>query len=554
MSPQPRVVHSSRLRGSIRALLAIGIFVLLAVVHTWPLASDPARLSRIDNADTALNAWIVSWIAHQLPRDPLALFDANIFHPERGTLAYSEPLIVPAVIGAPLRWAGASPILTYNLLLLAGFAFTALAMSHLVTVWTGDWIAGLLAGSLLAFNAHTLTRFPHLQAHHAQWLPLTCLALDRLLNMARWRDAVWLAGFIILLALTSGYLAVFAVIVVAVSLAVRPGAWARPHTRSVLARLAVSALIVLTMVGVVLAPYRTAFGDDERARPLGEAAFYAAHGVSYLSTISRFHYATWSQPFYESSSESLFPGLLPLALLMVALVPPGRTWRDDRRRMLVGMGIAGVVLSFGPATPVYRWLYALFPPMLGIRAAARFGYLALFAVAALAGFGLAQLRTKWAGQRWMTATAVSLVVLANLETFSAPRSFVPFEGFSPIYGAIARDPLPGAVVEFPVYLRENIHLNGPFVLASTVHWRPLINGYSGFTPESYARLAIELRTFPDPHTIRLLTDLSVSHVVVHTRAYLPEDLAILLPALAARPELTFAMDDDRGSRLYRLER
>ena len=46
---------------------------------------------------------------------PLHLFEANIFYPAHDALAFSEPLIVPALIGAPLAWAGASPVLVYNL-------------------------------------------------------------------------------------------------------------------------------------------------------------------------------------------------------------------------------------------------------------------------------------------------------------------------------------------------------------------------------------------------------------------------------------------------------
>ena len=61
----------------------------------------PATLSRNDNGDAQLNEWILAWVAHQLPRAPLQLFQANIFYPAQDTLAFSEPLIVPALLGAP---------------------------------------------------------------------------------------------------------------------------------------------------------------------------------------------------------------------------------------------------------------------------------------------------------------------------------------------------------------------------------------------------------------------------------------------------------------------
>src|SRR5215212_11505371 len=95
---------------------------LLAVAHTWPLAADPGTLSNNDNADAQLNEWILAWVAHQLPRDPAHLFQGNIFYPAHDTLAFSEPLIVPAILGAPIAWLGGSPVLVFNLLVLAGFA------------------------------------------------------------------------------------------------------------------------------------------------------------------------------------------------------------------------------------------------------------------------------------------------------------------------------------------------------------------------------------------------------------------------------------------------
>src|SRR5262245_17928631 len=89
----------------------LGLFVALAVAHTWPLASDPEHLARHDNRDTMLNEWIIAWVAHQMPRNPLHVFDANIFYPERNTLAYSEPMFPQAAMAIPLFAAGASPVL-----------------------------------------------------------------------------------------------------------------------------------------------------------------------------------------------------------------------------------------------------------------------------------------------------------------------------------------------------------------------------------------------------------------------------------------------------------
>ena len=98
-------------------LAALVFFAAMAVLHSWPLASDPVNLARLDNHDAALNTWIVAWVAHILPRAPLSLFEAPILFPEQHSLAFSEHMFVPSVMGAPLLWLGASPVLVYNLLI-----------------------------------------------------------------------------------------------------------------------------------------------------------------------------------------------------------------------------------------------------------------------------------------------------------------------------------------------------------------------------------------------------------------------------------------------------
>ena len=234
---------------------AVGIFLLLAVVHTWPLITDLNHLSG-GNDDEWLNAWAISWVAHQLPRDPLHLFDVNIFHPEPQAFALTEPLIVPGLMGAPLRWLGASPVLTYNVLVILGFTLTALAMYALIVTWTGDHWAGLLAGALLACSTPLITRIPHLQILHFYWVPLAVLALERLFTRRRTRDAAWIGVCVVGAGLTSGYLVVFVTFALGAAFVTGARYWWGPQGVGIFIRLGVAAVITLLLLLVVLGPYR----------------------------------------------------------------------------------------------------------------------------------------------------------------------------------------------------------------------------------------------------------------------------------------------------------
>ena len=58
--------------------------------------------------------WTLAWNAHAFVSQPLSIFDANIFHPLRNTLALSENLIGSAVFAAPVLWLTENPVLAVN--------------------------------------------------------------------------------------------------------------------------------------------------------------------------------------------------------------------------------------------------------------------------------------------------------------------------------------------------------------------------------------------------------------------------------------------------------
>ncbi len=170
---------------------------------------------------------MVSWVAHVLPTDPLNLFNAPIFFPEPRTLAYSEHMLVPSLMGAPLLWAGVDPVVVYNLLVLAGFALSGWTMSLVMSAWTGSMTAGIVSGMLFAFNAHLLTRLPHLQALHVEFLPLALYAFDQVLVRSRRLPsaALALAAAFVLQALCSNYTLVFLSAALIVAAIVRLPEW-----------------------------------------------------------------------------------------------------------------------------------------------------------------------------------------------------------------------------------------------------------------------------------------------------------------------------------------
>ena len=523
-------------------LASLALFVAVALVHTWPLASDLAHLTRHDNRDSMLNEWIVAWVSHQLPQSPLHLFDANIFYPERDTLAYSEPMIVQSIMAMPLLWAGASIVLAYNLVLVAGFALSAWTMALVVQRWTRDWTAGLAAGAIFGFNAHSLSRIPHLQAQHLEFLPLALYALDRVFEAPTLRNGLKLAGWSVLQSLTSIYLLVItAFALIASTIARLPDVKRRPLL--VLGSLGAAAAASLLILMPFLLPYWHVSRDLGLVRTLDDAAGFSASGWSYLSTPARVH--TWWSSRFSEGGNVLFPGVLGLLLTAIAVVR-GDALRDPRARMCLVAGITGVALSFGAHLPGYAVLYAVMPILHGIRATARFGVLAIVAVAVLSGFGVVALRRSVPVRAWAPLSTI-LVLVASFESLAAPLGLTRFEAIPPIYADLPRSDNT-VVAEVPFYNSRNAQFHAVYMLYSVSHWQHLVNGYSGFQPPSFYQNAQALEGFPDARSFARLHELGVTHLFVHTEQ-LPDDT---VDRLNARDDLQ--RTGDFGSIiLYRLK-
>src|SRR5947207_1540284 len=100
-------------RSILRESLVAALFLLLAVLMTWPLAMHLDRAMG-DPSDPLFTAWTLDWdyyaTTHRLP-----LFDAPIFHPDKSTLAFSEHMYGIAMLFFPLFALGIPALTIHNL-------------------------------------------------------------------------------------------------------------------------------------------------------------------------------------------------------------------------------------------------------------------------------------------------------------------------------------------------------------------------------------------------------------------------------------------------------
>src|SRR5439155_5330313 len=180
---------------------------------------------------------------------------------------------------------------------------------------TGDWVAALTGGILMGFNAHTLTRMPHLQAQHVEFLPLALFAFDRLLADPRIRHTIGFAVWFALQALASFYLLVLTSVALVAAFVVRPDAWLGKRAGKVIASLVLGGAIAACVLLPYLLPYWR-LSHAGFTRPIEQVADFAATWRDYLTTpgrIPRLAIARWG------GSNVLYPGAAGTGLALVAI-------------------------------------------------------------------------------------------------------------------------------------------------------------------------------------------------------------------------------------------
>lgn len=522
---------TGRVTGRFRELGAAAVVVAAAaIVVTWPQA---ARLGTAVNdfGDPLLNSWTLAWVAHALTSQPLHLFDANIFHPELATLAYSESLILPGLMVSPLLWAGADPILAHNILVLAGYAGSGLAMFVLVRSLTGQSGAALVAAVAFTVYPYRIESYGRMQIQLVWWMPLSLWAVHCAARMPTIRHGVLAGIFVAAQVYSCLYYGVFALIPLAIISAA--SVLTAPSRGRTLRALGIGAVVTSVLIMPLAAPYRTA------ARVVGERSVEEVRHFS--AELADFRRAPADSALYGDvdhpgpPERSLFPGYLLPIVAAGALVPPVSVAAVT----YAAAAFVSADLALGTNGWGYQALYNFLPPFRAVRVPARFAMVLGLALSVLAGLGAARLLRGRSPLQQITFAAVLIVAIV----FEARPRFFDLSALPDrepaVYAWLAAQP-DGVVCEFPVGpLGGRTGPQDPtYMYYSTRHWKPLINGYSGFAPPSYRELLDRLRTFPSDEAIAYLRARRVTYLLVHSPFYVQGDFDADVRALESRDDVT----------------
>jgi hypothetical protein len=454
-------------------------------------------------------------------------------------------------------------MLVHNLLLLGAIVASAVGAAALAERLTGNRTAGVAAGIVFAFVPYRFDHYMHMELQWTIWMPWAFWGVHRTIESGRWRHGLLTGVFVSLQMLSSVYYGIFLATIVplfAALLLLRPAP--RSQVLGAVRALAGGGVVMAVVCGAYALPYLAA-GEQVGRRSPGDIAMFSARPYDYLTATP--NNRVYGDVFAGRPERRQFPGVLPLLLAVAGLLL--RAPERHTVAYLIALVIA-FEMSLGLHGFSYRFLYEHVPLYAGLRAPARLGIFAIMFLSVLAAIGYTAVRDVVpAAARRVLAVLIPSVLLVEYSV--KPLDLVPYPNTPPpLYEFVARLP-PGVVAEFP--LPEA--LPGPeprYMYMSTFHWKPLINGYSGFYPPSYLNQLRRLQPFPDAFTVGALQRTGVSYVIVHlpgeestsspkpsrNRLSTYESATQLLLDLQKYPQMVFLgrLKDETGvAVVYRLE-
>jgi hypothetical protein len=467
------------------------LYLALSVAMTWPLAPNLDRAVS-DPGDPYINTWILDWDFYATFHQPLSLFHADAFYPARYALAYSENLYGIAVLLFPLRAAGVDALTAYNVAMLAGFAFSGFAAYLLGLRLTGSWVAGLAAGVFYAFVPFRFVHVSHLQHVWGGWLPLLLYALLGYARRPTRREAVIFAAVFVLNGLTNIHYLLF-------------GAFATGVTAALLLprrqwrELAFAMAGALLILAPFLYPYAVVAKLYGMQRGWEEVLRYSAVATDWL-------------PGQVVAERKLYPGLLAYVFGVVALFVSRRRLPQLALALLwIAIGFLG---SLGLNFELHTFVFGAVPGFRAIRVPAR------WAVIAYIGFAILIALVTAAAARWNRWVALVVPVAFIVTLWQAPvRWFITDPDPPEVYRWLASQNV-RAVAELPMDLATSDY---EYLLHSTAHRKPIVNGVSGFAPPLRVELSQLSNAKPIPDAlVDKLREAGVELVIVHADKSGPE--------------------------------
>lgn len=498
-------------------LLVFLTFFATAVIISWPLVLN-LTTAIVDPIDGLLLTWIMNWNIHTFISGPIAWFNftnTNIFYPYLHTLAFSDYHLPGSIIALPFVVLFEEPLLAFNINFLLGFVLTGFSLYLLVLHFTKNNHAAFLAGFVGTFSTLHLNYAPHLQLLNIWPVILAVLFLVK--------QRYWWFIFFFVASVTTTPLYLYFLLLIAIVFLV--------SEKANRARVAKSFFISLAVSSLFLLPFWLVSREFHYTRPITDAINFSLKWTDLFTVSSASKFSVLVPVIPDTTPGFLGAGMtLIIGAFIVRrfIFKEKLDWANEKIiKIFTVVGIIAFVLSFGPAFHIFRntihvgplpgipmpylVFYYLIPGFAGFRTASRW--------LILAGFSFLLASIIYFSKR-ITPAWVIVFCLITFWEIKTPMTFfaVPSRQEFPAEQAwLVKNQIGEPMIQFPInawFDQPGVRLETLKMYYSTIHWHPMFNGYSGFSPSEWENRVKYLQNeFPSKNSLSLLKKLRIKLIL-----------------------------------------
>lgn len=492
----------------VKVALTFLVFCCLLLKGTLFNADSIDTKSTQSSTVAYFNAWTVGWNADRLKVGLRGYWNSPIFFPAEDTFAFSEPQPATLLV-APIVWASGSPLVAYKVWLLLCLVANGLA-GVLISRRLGyqkptQWVAGF-SMILLPMSQQRIDVIQLVPVWGILWFYSSLFLLNKKATVQQGIECG--CAFAVCFALCMHH-SLFLSLVMAIACAVfLPQLRFRSFITSSLIAVCVAAALISPQVFPVL----QAANEHQFTRSAQLVERLSAHPAHYLASQDN----AWLDPL------NWFDGLKPEApgnrrfhigwlRMIFAILAVGIAFRSQHNRrwtaFLLLSGISAFFFSLGPHWDVGGWkpwetIQLYVPGFKQVRNVFRFAWFVQIPIMLLAIAGFDSLLVRFNRRRaaekpevWRKAILVVIGLVLAAEVWPQPSvaHYVPSaHKHQEWVNFVRRECPPGQpIVCLPMAFGDRLkdmEIESRWMLLGLGHGVPMLNGYSGFFPDSYNRI------------------------------------------------------------------
>ncbi len=522
-------------------LLTFLFFLTGSMYVTFPLVFH-LQDSLPGLGDELLITWILNWNIHALQHDILHIFNANIFYPFNNSLAFSDTHFISSVIGFFFSFISSEPTFIFNVNVIFSLTTLGFFTYLLVYILTKNIYAALVSGTLVAFSTFTVNKIVHLQVLSIQWIPLSLLFFIKFLEEKKHRF-LGISLFFFVLQVYNSFLPGYFLLVCYALILFMYVIMSKSHIRFILTpKTIVFLIITCAVVFPIVLPYISVSQEFNYVRDIRDTIhtanrpeyFLYSYGKTRLGELFRdIVYNNNTGPYFYDGYLGM--GVI-IAIVVLVLFTFSKKEKTLRLKTLVGISFISFILSLGPALqwggkvlkipfiiPLpYALFYYIAPGFKGFRNSGRWEMLTVFGLSVAVGLVLAALFKSKQKSAIVSILFCSLVFLE----YDFPMKIKKIEKkseFPPVYSFIQTLPQNSAIIELPMYnwnMFKYSHFELKRMYYNTLHFKPTVNGHSGFSPDQWQQKTYEfMLNFPNEHLLRWLKENKIQFIILHKNEY-----------------------------------